>query len=263
MSSIGGNCLIGVKRSCRNVNGFTLIELLVVIAIIAILAGLMLPALARAKASARQSACLNNLRQVGLGIHLYAADNHDTLPSAPNLTGDDLATNHAAVFYKRLVKSYLGLSGASSPQDRVFACPADTFFYHFPSLTYVAESLHDQPDSDYSSYGFMGGNGFTNALPPAFLDEVSWPGVCGCKLASIVDPVRTAVVADMSALFPWSWHQPQMLPPGNYGVKDARNIVSFADGHVRYIKIYWNAAYSLTSCCYNPPGGYDYKWSAN
>jgi len=78
--------IVEVVPLVRRQRGFTLIELLVVIAIIGILAGLLWPALARAKHKATQAKCMSNMKQIGHALQMYMDDNSDTLPG-PCRTG--------------------------------------------------------------------------------------------------------------------------------------------------------------------------------
>lgn len=127
-------------------SGFTLIELLVVVAVIAILAALLLPALSRAQAMARRTVCINQLKQWGTGIQMYADDNQDLLPredavDRENAWSDVADSTSYNVWYNALPTLIGGMNTASNyastPSQKIqfykrgpgnlFHCPAAVF----------------------------------------------------------------------------------------------------------------------------------------
>ena len=122
-----------------NIGAFTLVELLVVIAIIAVLAALLLPALGRAKESARATACLSNLHQVGIALQIYVPENNNKMPvmwDAP--IPAPVPPTNACI--NQVLAAQLG-------NTNVLRCPSDSPQFNPPAGT---NSIFESTGSSYS-----------------------------------------------------------------------------------------------------------------
>lgn len=227
---------MNAKRYSAEKSGFTLIELLVVIAIIAILAAMLLPALASAKAKARRTQCMNQMRQCGLGLQLFATDNKDTYPPAGWANGSDTSPG-VQISWDSWINQYIG--GNTSQADlqtgvlfteqapKVLVCPSDQFpkvnwmgglSPWFALRSYSMNSVGPTWSQDYQ----VDDRNRTYPLPNLHLAGKQGPGIYWTDTGSTADwdapGYKTSVIQDVSGTI--------LLAENTHGQQCAGNIWS-------------------------------------
>jgi prepilin-type N-terminal cleavage/methylation domain-containing protein/prepilin-type processing-associated H-X9-DG protein len=210
------------RASCPRYNetAFTLIELLVVIAIIAILAALLLPALAKAKTKALKAQCLNNLKQIGLGVTMYGSDYRERFPYCKSW-GKAWGTDHAlgTEYLDTVLNPYIGKNtgtnlAGSRPANSLRACPAGIKVY--PGDAGYQRFLTDNDNVTYVwNHIYLRTDNVTY--------EVNRP-VSGRKTGDFVNPTKAVLV----------WETPYWTAVGT--PHDGGINVVLADTHAGYEK---------------------------
>ncbi len=189
-----------MKRNTSPSTAFTLIELLIVIAVIAVLAALLLPGLARAKATAKRAFCQNNLRQLGLALAMYVEDYHQYPPGFLFSGGGGRDPREVALLWNAQLLPYVHGSTA------VFFCPAYPNRFRWPT--------NDSAQGYFFPFNIQGDQPFCYAM--------NWDGVASGSLglgkssATTVGlkPSEIQAPDDMIALGEDSEHTPKIRVPG-------------------------------------------------
>lgn len=216
---------------CALGSAFTLIELLVVVAIIAILAGLLLPALAKAKGKARTTACLSNAKQWGLAFLMYTEDNEGAVPEEGNTLLPIIHPVNADAWYNVVPRS-LGLQGL---KELYQAAPPDLPLPHSRSLfscpTAERPRFNPSVNKAYFMYGMNSRICVNRTATPRP------PSNPNTRLASVVKPSDTIFLGEVTGQSN-SVSAAQSNVTGYYalGRHDDRMMFAMTDGSARLIE---------------------------